>query len=147
MDWLAERGLSQGGFHRKFFIALGAAIYAVTTLIAATTSSTAVAVTMIIIANAGLAFYVVPYWTICTDVAPNQTGTLGGVMNFFGIVGATASPYLSGVIAQATGAFVAPLVLAVAIMLAAATTMILLFRIRPLTSLVGETARAAKFAA
>jgi MFS family permease len=147
MDWLAERGHSQGGFHRKFFIALGAAIYAVTTLIAATTSSTAVAVTMIIIANAGLAFYVVPYWTICTDVAPNQTGTLGGIMNFFGIIGATVSPYLSGVIAQATGAFVAPLLLAVAIMVVAATTMILAFRIRPLTSLVGETAGAAKFAA
>ena len=79
---------------------------------------------MIIIANAGLAFYVTPYWTTCTDIAPNQTGTLGGVMNFFGIIGATISPYLSGVIAQATGAFVAPLVLAVCIMLVAATTMI-----------------------
>jgi MFS transporter, ACS family, D-galactonate transporter len=115
MDWLAEKGFTKGGFHRKFFVALGAATYAVTTLIAATTSSTAVAVTMIVIANAGLAFYVVPYWTICTDVAPNQTGTLGGIMNFFGIIGATASPYLSGVIAQETGAFVAPLLLAVAI--------------------------------
>jgi cyanate permease len=94
-----------------------------------------------------LAFYVVPYWTICTDVAPNQTGTLGGIMNFFGIVGATVSPYLSGVIAQATGAFVAPLLLAVAIMLVGATTMILAFRIKPLTSLVGETAGVAKLAA
>jgi MFS transporter, ACS family, hexuronate transporter len=147
MDWLAERGYSQGGFHRKFFVALGAAIYVVTTLIAATTSSTAIAVTMIIIANAGLAFYVVPYWTICTDVAPNQTGTLGGIMNFFGVIGATISPYLSGVIAQESGAFVAPLLLAVAIMLVGATTMILLFRIRPLTSLVGDTPGAAKFAA
>ena len=147
MDWLAEMGFTKGGFHRKFFVALGAATYAVTTLIAATTSSTAVAVTMIVIANAGLAFYVVPYWTICTYVAPNQTGTLGGIMNFFGIIGATASPYLSGVIAQETGAFVAPLLLAVAIMLTAATTMILLFRIRPLTSLVSETPGAAKFAA
>jgi hypothetical protein len=35
----------------------------------------------------------------------------------------------------------------VAIMLTAATTMILLFRIRPLTSLVSETPGAAKFAA
>jgi MFS transporter, ACS family, D-galactonate transporter len=147
MDWFAEAGWTTGGFHRKFFVALGAAIYAVTTLIAATTDSNTLAVTLIVIANAGLAFYVVPYWTICTDVAPNQTGTLGGVMNFFGIVGATASPYLSGVIAEATGAFVAPLLLAVAIMLVAATTMILLFRIRPLTSLVSETPGAAKFAA
>jgi len=147
MDWFAEAGWTTGGFHRKFFVALGAAIYAVTTLIAATTDSNTLAVTLIVIANAGLAFYVVPYWTICTDVAPNQTGTLGGVMNFFGIIGATASPYLSGVIAEATGAFVAPLLLAVAIMLVAATTMILLFRIKPLTSLVSEAPGAARFAA
>jgi len=67
-------------------------------------------------------------------------------MNFFGIVGATVSPYLSGVIAQATGAFVAPLVPAVAIMLVAATTMIVLFHIRPLSSLVAAQPGAAKLA-
>jgi MFS family permease len=137
MDWFARHGWRKGAFHRKFFIALGALIYATTTLIAATTDSTTIAVTMIVIANAGLSFYVIPYWTICTDIAPQQTGTLSGLMNFFGICGATLSPYLSGVIAQATGAFVAPLELAVAIMLVAATTMILLFRIRPLNELVG----------
>jgi MFS family permease len=139
MDWLAKRGWTKGAFHRKFFVGLGALIYAVTTLIAATTESTTLAVTMIVIANAGLSFYVIPYWTICTDVAPAQTGALSGLMNFFGIIGATISPYLSGVIAQATGAFVAPLELAVAIMLVAATTMIVLFRVRPLGELAGET--------
>jgi ACS family D-galactonate transporter-like MFS transporter len=146
MDWFAARGWTAGGLHRKFFVALGALTYATTTLIAATTESTTLAVTMIVIANAGLAFYVVPYWLICTDVAPNQTGTLGGVMNFFGIVGATVSPYLSGVIAEATGAFVAPLVLAVAIMLVAATTMIFLFHIRPLSSLLAAQPGDAKLA-
>ena len=102
---------------------------------------------MIIIANAGLSFYVVPYWTICTDIAPNQTGTLGGVMNFFGIIGATLSPYCTGLIAQATGAFVAPLVLAVVIMLVASTTMILFFRYRPLSELVAHPLPAATLAA
>jgi MFS transporter, ACS family, glucarate transporter len=138
MDWLAMMGWKWDGFHRKFFVALGAIIYAVTTLIAATTESNTMAVTMIIIANAGLSFYVIPFWTICTDIAPNQTGTLSGMMNFFGICGATLSPYLTGVIAQATGAFVAPLVLAVVIMLVAATTMIALFRYRPLSELVAQ---------
>lgn len=137
MDWLAMLGWKKDGFHRKVFIGLGAVIYAATTLIAATTDSNTLAVTMIIIANAGLSFYVIPFWTICTDLAPNQTGTLSGIMNFFGICGATLSPYLTGVIAQATGAFVAPLVLAVIIMLVAATTMILFFRYRPLSELVG----------
>jgi MFS family permease len=147
MDWLAAAGWTRGGFHRKLFVGLGATIYAVTTLIAATTESNTLAVIMIIIANAGLSFYVVPFWTTCTDIAPNQTGTLGGVMNFFGIVGATLSPYGTGLIAQATGAFVAPLVLAVVIMLVASTTMILFFRYRPLSELVAHPLPAATLAA
>ena len=147
MDWLAAAGWTRGGFHRKLFVGLGAAIYAVTTLVAATTESNTLAVIMIIIANAGLSFYVVPFWTTCTDIAPNQTGTLGGVMNFFGIVGATLSPYGTGLIAQATGAFVAPLVLAVVIMLVASTTMILFFRYRPLSELVAHPLPAATLAA
>jgi MFS family permease len=147
MDWLAAAGWTKGGFHRKLFVGLGAVIYAITTLIAATTESNTLAVIMIIIANAGLSFYVVPYWTTCTDIAPNQTGTLGGVMNFFGIVGATLSPYGTGLIAQATGTFVAPLVLAVVIMLVAATTMILFFHYRPLSELVAQPLPTAKLAA
>ncbi|HVA14777.1 MAG TPA: MFS transporter [Stellaceae bacterium] len=138
MDWMAKRGWRKGAFHRKIFIGLGALIYAGTTLIAANTASTTLAVVMIIVANTGLSFYVIPYWTICTDITPNQTGALSGLMNFWGICGATISPFLSGVIAQATGAFVAPLELAVAVMLVAATTMIVLFRVRPLNELVGE---------
>lgn len=147
MDWLAAAGWSKGGLHRKLFVGIGALLYACTTLIAATTESNTLAVTMIIIANAGLSFYVVPYWTTCTDVAPNQTGTLGGVMNFFGIIGATISPSLSGVIAQETGAFVAPLVLAVCIMLVAASAMILFFRVKPLNELVAMPPAAVKLAA
>jgi len=135
MDWMASRGWTAGAFHRKFFVGLGAVVYAATTLIAATTESNTLAVTMIIIANAGLAAYVMPFWVLCTDVAPKQTGALGGLMNFFGICGATLSPYLSGVIAQETGAFVAPLVLAVCIMLVAAVTMIVLFHVKSLNEL------------
>ena len=138
MDWLAKNGWKQGALHRKLFIAVGALIYASTTLIAATTELTTLAVTMIVIANAGLSFYVIPYWTICTDIAPRQAGTLSGLMNFFGICGATLSPFLSGVIAEKTGAFIAPLELAVGIMLVASTIMILGFKVRPLRELVGE---------
>jgi hypothetical protein len=42
---------------------------------------------------------------------------------------------------------VAPLVLAVCIMTVASTTMILFFRYRPMSELVGETPAVAKFAA
>ena len=94
---------------------------------------------MIAVANAGLSLYVYPFWTTVTDIAPHQSGTLSGFMNFFGICGATISPYLSGVIAQATGAFVAPLELAAAIMVVAATTSIIFLRIRPIGELMAET--------
>jgi cyanate permease len=94
------------------------------------------AVYMIMIANAGLAFYVYPFWTTVTDITPHQSGTLSGFMNFFGILGATISPYLSGVIAEATGTFVAPLELACAVMLVSATTAILFLKVRPLSELL-----------
>jgi MFS family permease len=147
IDWFAKRGWKMGAFHRKSFMALGAAMYCTTTLIAANTDSTELAIAMIMVANAGLAFYVIPYWTICSDIAPAQSGSLGGLMNFFGIIGATISPYASGVIAQWTGAFVAPLELAVAIMVVASLTCILFFRLRPLAEMVADSAAPAGRAA
>jgi ACS family glucarate transporter-like MFS transporter len=136
MDFLAVRGWTQGSFHRKFFIAMGAAIYAVSTFIAATTASTILAVWMIVVASAALSFYVQPFWTLVTDMTSRQSGSLSGLMNFFGIIGATLSPFLSGVIAGVTGAFVAPLELAVVIMVVAATVAVLFVRVRPLEELV-----------
>jgi hypothetical protein len=51
------------------------------------------------------------------------------------------------VIAQATGALVAALVLAVAVMLVASTTMMAFFRYRPLNALVAAAPPAASLAA
>jgi len=137
MDWFAAMGWRKGDFHRKFLVAAGALMFICGTLIAANTSSTTFAVYMITVANAGLAFYVYPFWTTISDIAPQQSGTVSGFMNFCGILGATISPYLSGVIAQATGAFVAPLELAAAVMLVCATAFILFMRIRPVSVLCG----------
>ncbi len=136
MDWFTAMGWRKGAFHRKALIVVGALMYAIPTLIAATTESNELAIDMIIVANAGLAFYVYPFWTIVTDIAPSQSGTLSGFMNFCGIIGATISPVLSGIIAQATGAFVAPLQLAAAVMLAAAVTAVLFIKVKPLSELI-----------
>jgi MFS family permease len=135
MDWFASMGWRKGAFHRKFLIGVGALMYVCAIVIAANTSSTMFAVYMFMVASSGLAFYVYPFWTTVSDIAPHQSGTLSGFMNFFGILGATISPYLSGVIAQATGAFVAPLELAAAVMLVCATTFILFMKVRPLSEL------------
>ncbi|HUK60367.1 MAG TPA: MFS transporter [Stellaceae bacterium] len=137
MDWFAARGWRAGAIHRKLFIGLGAATYVVTVLIAANTASSTLAVTMIIVANAGLSCYVIPFWTICTDMTPTQNGSLSSLMNFCGIIGATLSPFVSGVIADATGAFVAPLELAAAIMVIASITALIFVRVKPLRELVG----------
>jgi MFS family permease len=139
MDWFAAMGWRKGAFHRKFLIALGALMYVVGVLIAANTASTTTAVYMITVANAGLALYVYPFWTMVTDICPTQSGTLSGFMNFFGILGATISPYASGVIAEITGSFVAPLELAAAIMVIGATVALLFLRVRPLSELMPRT--------
>ncbi|HTH97962.1 MAG TPA: MFS transporter [Stellaceae bacterium] len=136
MDWFAKMGWRKGAFHRKSMIGLGALMYVVCTLIAANTNSNTVVIYMISIANAGLAFYVYPFWTMCTDMTPHQGGTLSALMNFFGILGATISPFLSGVIAESTGAFVAPLELAVSVMVVCSLTTILFLRVRPLSEIV-----------
>jgi hypothetical protein len=82
---------------------------------------------MIVIANAGLAFYVVPYWLTCTDVARDEF-----------LRHRRRDRVALFERRHRGGAFVAPLVLAVALMLVAATTMIALFHIRPLSGLLAR---------
>ena len=137
MDGLTAAGFVRYSLNRKLFIYIGAAMYAVCTLIAATTASTTLAVEMIIVANAGLAFYVYPFWVMVTDIAPNQAGLLGGVMNCCGIVGATISPFVSGVIAERTGEFVAPLQVAAGLLVAAALVAAFFLKPKPISQLVG----------
>lgn len=143
MDFFASRGWKWGHFHRKSLMATGAILYAVCTWSAAMTASNALAVDLIIVANCGLSFYVCAFLTTVTDIAPNQAGTLTGILFFFGTLGGTLSPYVSGVIAEATGAFVAPLQVAVAIMLVGAAVVVGFFRVRPIDELTGMTGGAA----
>jgi MFS family permease len=136
LDGLAARGWRMGGFHRKFMIALGAMAYIVCTLAAVNADSTMTAVYLVAIATAGLTFYNIPFWLICADMTPHQGGTIAGIMSVFGIVGGTISPYLSGVIAEATGAFVAPLELAVTVMAVCSLTTIFFLKVRPISEVV-----------
>jgi MFS family permease len=137
MDWFGMLGWRGGYLHRKIFIWIGALTYVVTVLVAANTPSASLAVTMIVIADVGLAFYVYPFWTLVTDMAPRQAGTLSGCMNFCGIAGALISPILAGVMVQATGAFVLPLDVAAGVMAAAALVTVLFLKVKPLDQLVG----------
>jgi MFS family permease len=138
MDWMCRKGWTRAGLHRKLFIYIGAVTFAISTLVAANAESATVAVWMIIIANIGLGIYVYPYWTLVVDISAKQSGSLGGIMNFWGILGATISPFVSGLIASATHAFVVPLDVAAFVMIAAALIAAIFLKVRPLTELVGE---------
>lgn len=137
-DWMSRKGMLQGGLNRKLFMYIGAFLFVVPVWIAAHATSVATAVTMIIIANAGLQFFVQPFWFMVTDISPRQAGTLSGFMNFFGIMGATLSPILTGFIVAATHQFIVPFELAAAIMAAAAIASGIFIRIRPLSELVAR---------
>jgi MFS family permease len=139
MNYFADRGWKGGWLaaHRKSMVYLGAIIFAAATWTASTTASTTVAVAMITIALVGLAVYAGPFLAIVTDIAPNQTGLVFGLMNFCGLVGGTLSPYISGIIAERTGAFVAPLQVAVCLILIGALLMVAV-RLRPLSQETGS---------
>jgi MFS family permease len=136
MDFMTAKGWRRWGLHRKLFIYIGAVVFAVCTLIAANAASATVAVWMIVVASAGLGIYVYPYWTMVADISAKQSGSLGGIMNFFGILGATISPFVSGLIAQATHAFVVPLDVAAGVMLVAALVAALFLKVQPLSEIV-----------
>jgi MFS family permease len=140
MDWMTANGWTRNGLHRKLFIYIGAVLFAISTLVAANAASATLAVWMIIVANIGLGIYVYPFWTLVADISAKQSGSLGGIMNFWGILGATISPFVSGVIASATHAFVVPLDVAACVMVVAALIAAIFLKIRPLSELVGELA-------
>jgi ACS family D-galactonate transporter-like MFS transporter len=138
LDWFARKGWKHGWFaaHRKSTVYGGAVIFAIATSIAAVTDSTTTAIVMITIALSGLAIYANPFLPLCTDLAPNQTGMVFGLMNFFGLAGGTLSPWLSGVIAEKTGTFTAPLQVAVVVILVGALMMVFL-KIKPISQQAG----------
>ena len=136
MDWLAAKGWRKNGIHRKFVSGIGALMYVCSMLIAVNSSSNTVIVAMICIANTGMAFYAYAYWAIITDMTSRQGGALSGLMNSIGFLGGIISPLITGVIAEATGDFVAPLELAVAVVAVCSLTGIFVLKIRPISELV-----------
>ncbi len=72
------------------------------------------------------------------DISAKQSGSLGGVVNFFGILCATISPFISGVVATATHAFVVPLEVAAAVILVAEAVAGIFLKIKPRNELVSQ---------
>jgi MFS family permease len=144
MNWFARKGWKGGRLaaHRKLPVYIGAVVFAISISIAATTDSTTTAVVMITAGVCGLAMYSVGFFPIVTDIAPNQAGLVYGLMSCCGLIGGFLSPIVSGIVAERTGTFVAPLQIAVVIIIIGAFLMMFV-RLRPLSEQAGLPAVAA----
>ena len=137
-DKMAEKGWTKNGLNRKLPIYFGTLVYLITLPIAAVTTSNNLAVLMIILANVGLAFVTNQYWVMVSDITKRYGGTISGFMNFFGILGATIAPSLTGFIVAATGNFTLPFIISVCILVAAALVVALFVRVKPLSELIKQ---------
>jgi sugar phosphate permease len=137
-DFLASKGLTRDGINRKMPIWIGALFYVVCLPLAAMTSSAALAVALLIVAHFGLGFYSTNYWVLVTDIAPNQTGTITGFMGFFGMVGGTVAPILTGYLVTVTNGFTVPFMVSAAIVFLAGLASAIFIRVKPLSQLIPD---------
>jgi MFS family permease len=136
--WATDR-LMAAGFSpvnsRKLPIILGLLGMAVSTYIAAETSSNFLAVAAISVAvfcNGGASGQ---SWSLASVAAPaNCTASLGSIMNFGGYIGGALAPTVTGFIVQGTGSFEPALLIGAAIALVGALSYIAIVRQQPITA-------------
>jgi sugar phosphate permease len=107
-DWLVQRkGLR---FGRRFLAMLGLAMLALSIYIAAVTASNNVVVISIFLggfffsSSNGTIFF-----STCVDIGGSRTGTVAGIMNFFGQTGAFVLAITFGKVADITHSFNTPM--------------------------------------
>jgi len=112
---------------------LGAAVFLVP---AATASSALTAIICLAASNFFLEMVLGPAWAVPMDVAGPSSGTVTGVMNMTGAVGASISPLVFGMLVQ-RGSWTAPFLVTAAVLILGALIWILL--LNPEKSVVSET--------
>jgi ACS family glucarate transporter-like MFS transporter len=106
-DWLAKRkGLRLA---RRLLGAVPLSILAVLFLIAATTANNTVFVTSLYIGQLFYSFTPVVAFSTCVDIGANRVGTIAGIVNFCGQVGAFFLAIVFGKIVDIANSFNAPL--------------------------------------
>ena len=111
---------------------LGAAVFLVP---AATASSALTAIICLAASNFFLEMVLGPAWAVPMDVAGPSSGTVTGVMNMTGAVGASISPLVFGMLVQ-RGSWTAPFFVTAAVLILGALIWILL--LNPEKSVVSE---------
>ena len=112
---------------------LGAAVFLVP---AATASSALTAIICLAASNFFLEMVLGPAWAVPMGVAGRSSGTVTGVMNMTGAVGASISPLVFGMLVQ-RGSWTAPFFVTAAVLILGALIWILL--LNPEKSVVSET--------
>jgi ACS family glucarate transporter-like MFS transporter len=108
-DWLLKRGWSLTRTRKTCLVSgmlVSSAISA-----AVVVQSAGLALVLLSISDAAIAFAMVSVWCLPADVAPrDQVATLGAMQNFAADTASAGSPVVIGFLAGATGSFVVPLV-------------------------------------
>ena len=115
-DWLVKRkGLR---FGRRFLGILALSMLALSFLTAAMTSNNTVVVISLYVGQLFYSFIPIVSFSTCVDIGGNHVGTVAGIMNFFGQVGAFFLAIVFGKIADVTHSFDMPLFAVAGILLA-----------------------------
>lgn len=136
--WLSDKlwiHTKNGRFSRRVVAMFGLLVGAALMIPGAVTSSPSAAVFFLACALFGLEMAVGVYWAVCLDIGSEYAGTVSGMMNSVGNLGAAISPFLFGIIVQYTGSWVHPFVVASGLLVIGAG---LWLRINPEISVADE---------
>ena len=115
-DWLVKRkGLR---FGRRFLGASAMGILALLFLLSAVTQHNAIVVISLYVGQLFYSFIPVVAFAVCVDIGSDRAGTVAGIMNFFGQIGAFFLAIAFGKIADITHSFSTPLIVIAAVLLA-----------------------------
>jgi sugar phosphate permease len=114
-DWLVrKKGLR---FGRRFFGIFAMAMLVLSFLMCAATPSNAVVIASLFGGQLFYSFIPVVSFSTCVDIGGDRAGTVAGIMNFFGQVGAFFLAIMFGKIADMTNSFSMPLVIVAGLLL------------------------------
>ena len=115
-DWLVKtKGVR---FGRKFLGVLAMRMLALSFFVAAVTSNNSVVVISLFIGQLFYSLVPIVSFSTCVDIGGDYAGTVAGIMNFFGQIGAFLLAITFGKIADVTHSFSAPLFIIAAVLLA-----------------------------
>ncbi|MDQ6843935.1 MAG: MFS transporter [Bacteroidota bacterium] len=106
-DWLVKRKSVR--FSRRFIAMISSFIIGGLLLLTAVTTNNTIVVASLIIAHLFYLPIVVTSFSTCVDIGGNNAGTVAGIMNGFGQLGAFFMAIVFGKIVDATHSFIIPL--------------------------------------